>query len=38
MLTILTIWAACGLIVAAAMSRVLSHARVMTREQRKLNH
>ena len=37
-LIIVSTWAVCGILSATFMSRILSHARAMTREQRKLNH
>lgn len=36
--SILIVWASCGVIAATAMSIVLSHARNMTRAQRSMNH
>ena len=36
MMTILIVWAACGVIASAAMSIVLSHGRAMARAQREM--
>lgn len=36
--SILIAWAACGILSAALMSRILSHGRNMARAQRSMNH